>query len=159
MQLLKLTVGTFFGSGLLPKAPGTWGSLAALPFISLAYWVHPAYGITGFLILSSIASLWATDTCVEKFGDDPGEFVIDEVAGQSVVFLMTGFTLHPASDIFILLIGFLLFRLFDITKPLGIKRLEQLPGKFGILLDDLAAGLYALICLELLKMVFKAHLI
>lgn len=159
MRLLKLTIGTFFGSGLLPKAPGTWGSLATLPFIYLAFLIHPVYGIAGFAILASVLSLWATDACVQKYGDDPGRFVIDETAGQSLVFICTTFNFQPGHDLIILLLGFILFRLFDITKPIGIKRLEQIPGKFGILLDDLAAGIYALICLELVKLALGAYLI
>lgn len=159
MKQLKLILGTFFGSGLLPKAPGTWGSFATLPFIYLAFWLHPIYGVIGFVILSSAISLWSTGTCVQKYGDDPGQFVIDEAAGQSLVFLFTSFTFQFNPDLTVLLLGFILFRLFDITKPFGIKRLEQLPGKFGILLDDLAAGFYALLCLELLKWVLGAHLI
>lgn len=159
MKLLKLTLGTFFGSGLLPKAPGTWGSLATLPFIYLSFLIHPVYGIAVFAILASVLSLWATNTCVQEYGEDPGQFVIDETSGQSVVFIFTTFTLQPGQDMIILLLGFILFRLFDITKPIGIKRLEQFPGKFGILLDDLAAGIYALICLELLKLALGAYLI
>lgn len=158
MRQIKIILGTFFGTGLLPKAPGTWGSLATLPFIYAFFLINPVWGVVTFFIGSSLVSLWATDACVETYGDDPGQFVIDETAGQTVVFLGTTFTMNPGMDIILLLAGFLLFRLFDITKPFGIKRLEQLPGKFGILLDDIAAGFYALICLELLKMALGALL-
>lgn len=158
MKTLKIVLGTLFGSGLLPKAPGTWGSLFTLPLVYAAYLIHPSFGVAGLVLLSSLISLWATDACVEKFGDDPGQFVIDETAGQAVVFLFTSFHYSYLDNSGLLLSGFILFRIFDIFKPLGIVRLEKLPGKFGILTDDLAAGVYALICLELLKVLLGSIL-
>ena len=158
MKTLKIVLGTLFGSGLLPKAPGTWGSLFSLPLIYAAYLIHLSFGVIGFVLFASVISLWATDACVEKFGDDPGQFVIDETAGQAVVFLFTSFHYSSLANISLLLTGFILFRVFDIFKPLGIVRLEKLPGKFGILTDDLAAGVYALICLELLKVLLGSIL-
>lgn len=159
MRLLKITLGTFFGSGLLPKAPGTWGSLFTLPFIYTAYLIHPVFGIAGFAIIASLISLWTTDVCVGKYGDDPGQFVIDETAGQTMVFIFTAFHYDTTANLILLFAGFIIFRLFDIFKPLGIVRLEKLPGKIGILADDLAAGVYALICLELLKSLLGSLLI
>lgn len=148
MQRTKIWIGTLFGAGLIPFAPGTWGSFFTLPFIYFAAVLHPGFGLYALLLLTILFSLWCTDENVQKFGNDPGQFVMDESAGQTVVFLAVSF--HQAgSDLLILLAGFLLFRLFDILKPLGIKAVEKLPGKFGILADDLLAGLYALICLEL----------
>jgi len=158
MKTLKIAFGTLFGSGLLPKAPGTWGSLFTLPLVYAAYLIDPSYGIAGLVLLASLISLWATGACVEKFGDDPGQFVIDETAGQAVVFLFTSFHYSSPTNTGLLLAGFILFRIFDIFKPLGILRLEKLPGKFGILLDDIAAGVYALICLELLKLLLGSIL-
>ena len=153
MKSLKLVIGTFFGSGMLPKAPGTWGSLAAIPFIYLTALYFSFPGVLIFLIISCLLSLWSTSVAVEKYGDDPSQFVMDEVAGQSVVFLIVGFQADLSHDIWILIAGFIFFRLFDIIKPLGINRMEKLPGKFGILLDDLLAGFYALICMEVLFMI------
>lgn len=159
MRFLKLTLGTFFGSGLLPKAPGTWGSLFTLPFIYAAYLIHPVFGIACFALIASLISLWTTDVCVSTYGDDPGQFVIDETAGQTVVFIFTAFYYDTTANLILLFTGFIIFRLFDIFKPLGIVRLEKLPGKIGILADDLAAGAYALICLELLKSILGSLLI
>ena len=159
MRTLKIVLGTLFGSGLLPKAPGTWGSLFTLPFVYVAFLIHPTFGIAGLVLISSLISLWSTDACVEKFGDDPGQFVIDETAGQAVVFLFTSFHYSLLTNTGLLIAGFILFRIFDIFKPLGIVRLEKLPGKFGILFDDLAAGVYALIFLELLKVLLGSFLV
>lgn len=150
MKAVKFILGTFFGAGLLPKAPGTWGSLASIPFIYLTALYFSYIGVIAFFIVACILSLWSTSVAVEKFGDDPSQFVMDEVAGQSIVFLLAAFQADFSHDIWILLNGFILFRLFDIFKPLGINQLEKLPGKFGILFDDLLAGFYALICLEVL---------
>ncbi len=158
MKTLKIAFGTLFGSGLLPKAPGTWGSLFTLPLVYAAYLIHPSFGIAGLVVVASLISLWSTGACVEKFGDDPGQFVIDETAGQAVVFLFTSFHYSYLANTGLLFTGFVLFRIFDIFKPLGIVRLEKLPGKFGILADDLAAGVYALICLELLKVLLGSFL-
>lgn len=159
MKFLKILLGTLFGTGLLPNAPGTWGSLFSLPLVYAAFLIHPWLGIAALVLIASLISLWASDTCVEKFGKDPGQFVIDETAGQAVVFLFTSFHYSSQTNIGLLLVGFILFRIFDIFKPLGIARLEKLPGKFGILIDDLAAGVYALICLELLKILLGSILV
>ncbi len=150
MKALKFITGTFFGTGLLPKAPGTWGSLAAIPFIYLTALHFSVIGVVIFVIIACLLSLWSTSEAVERFGDDPSQFVMDEVAGQSIVFLFAGFQANISHDIWILVSGFILFRLFDIFKPLGINQLEKLPGKFGILFDDLLAGFYALVFVEAL---------
>lgn len=76
--------------------------------------------------------------------------VIDEWAGQGLTFLFIPFSGDVQSQLLILLIGFIFFRFFDILKPLGIKKLQDLPAGWGILADDLLAGLYALICLKTL---------
>lgn len=150
MKSVKFILGTFFGTGLLPKAPGTWGSLASIPFIYLTALYFSYTGVIIFLIVACLLSLWSSSEAIERYGNDPSQFVMDEVAGQSIVFLFAVFQVDFFHDIWILLAGFIMFRLFDIYKPLGINQLEKLPGKFGILVDDLLAGLYALICLEVL---------
>lgn len=156
MERIKLGLGIFFGAGMLPKAPGTWGSFAALPCIYLSAMPAPVLGIPAFILITSFLSLWSADTCVKRYGQDPPQFVMDEVAGQGMVFLFSSFSLSVHPDLTVLFSGFILFRIFDIAKPLGINAVEKLAGKFGILLDDLLAGTYALICLELLKWLFRS---
>lgn len=151
MKQFQLFVGTLFGAGLLPKAPGTWGSLLTLPFVWGAFLVSPVYGILGLTLITSLLSLWSAPAAISEFGDDPSRFVMDEAAGQSLVFIFTAFHYGLYGNITLLITGFILFRIFDVLKPLGIKRLEKFPGKFGILLDDLLSGVYALVCLELIK--------
>lgn len=159
MRQLKLVLGTLFGAGLLPKAPGTWGSLFSLPLIYCAFIIDPRFGIAALCAAASLLSLWTSGVNTETFGDDPGEFVLDETAGQAAVFIFTSFHHTVSVNLSILLTGFVLFRIFDILKPLGIDRLQKLPGKFGILVDDLVAGVYALICLELLKLLLGSLLL
>lgn len=150
MNALKYLFGTGFYSGLIPKAPGTAGSLAVLLII---FWVIYAQ-IYPFLIViligSCLLSLWVAPYFEEEFGEDPGKMVIDEWAGQSLTFVAISFTGDLESDFIILTAGFILFRFFDILKPLGISKLQKYKGAAGILGDDLLAGLYALICLKTL---------
>ena len=135
----SVLLGTWFGSGLLPKAPGTWGSLAALPF---AWAIESVGGQTALIvgaILAFAIGIWASDQMARNLGiKDPGVVVIDEVAGQ---WLTLAFV--PLSG-WSYVAGFLLFRLADITKPwpasLADRRVE---GGFGIMLDDVIAAGYA----------------
>lgn len=149
MSSFKVFIGTFLGVGLLPKAPGTWGSLVTLPLIYLSFWLSPHFGILTLLIGTILLSLWTSNAAINKYGDDPSQFVMDEAAGQTLVFLATPFLFSTGPDLFLLLTGFLLFRFFDIIKPLGINKLQDLQGKYGILADDLLAGFYSLLILKI----------
>jgi len=149
MERFRLISGSLFGVGLLPLAPGTWASLLVLIPIYLIAIKVPYTGLFFFLILTSILSMLTADACVEKWGEDPPEFVMDEAAGQAIPFLFITFSGNIQQDFLLLFGGFVFFRFFDILKPLGIDRLQKLPGKFGILIDDLIAGIYALVCLNL----------
>lgn len=151
---IRVAIGTLFGAGYLPTAPGTWGSLFTLPLIYGAAWLFPVYGIPVFFAACCVLSLLCASAVEKKFGHDPSQFVMDECAGQSLVFIITGFTFSFLGDAFILAAGFFLFRLFDILKPLGVDKLQNLPGEIGILADDLLAGIYSFICLEGLIYIF-----
>lgn len=157
MTSLKIAVGTFFGTGFLPKAPGTWGSLCTLPVVYATGYFFGSPGLYFFTGIAVLLSLWSASAVEKAYGPDPSVFVMDEVAGQSLVFLITGLYLSVWSDFLLLTGGFLLFRFFDITKPLGINALQKLPGKFGILADDLLAGLYSLVLLEGLYFVLATY--
>jgi len=148
MSSLKLALGTLFGIGRLPFAPGTWGSLVTLPVVFLIGGSAGFYAIMVFIIFSGTLSLWCAPAAEKKFGEDPSQFILDELTGQSIVFLLADFTAAPIQLFMVLLSGFILFRFFDIIKPLGINALQKLPGKFGILADDILAGFYALVILE-----------
>jgi phosphatidylglycerophosphatase A len=138
------TVATFFGAGLGKPGPGTWGSVAAvLLWAAFAWGVHPtANGLLVFLLAGIALSLLlgvpaATIAARESGRKDPGFVVIDEVAGQWIALLGSPFDWRHG------LIALVLFRLFDITKPFPARQLERLPEGWGIVFDDVAAGLYA----------------
>ncbi len=151
---LKLFLGTGFYSGLSPIAPGTAGSFVATLLIFGIIYAQIYALIFILLVLSSLTSLWAAPYFEHRFGKDPGQMVSDEWAGQCVTFLAISFSTDLQTNIILLLTGFLLFRFFDILKPLGINKLQNLKGGQGILADDLLAGLYALLCLKTLIFVW-----
>lgn len=138
-----MAVATGFGAGYLPKAPGTWGSLLALPlhfFLRRLTPEHYALALGGIFLIAVISAGQA-----EKFLDrkDPGVVVIDEVIGMLI-------TLIAAPDNpLIWLLGFFIFRFFDIFKPWPIRLADQrINGGLGIVLDDVLAGIYSLILLQ-----------
>ena len=151
---LKQFVGAGFGSGFSPVAPGTIGSFFALIPAYFIAWIHPVLAPILLVIFLSALSLWVADTCIDAWGDDPGKMVMDEFAGQSIVFI--GLPIHRSiEDWWLILAAFIFFRFFDILKPLGINKLQKLKNGWGILLDDLLAGFYALICLKTLILIFE----
>jgi len=99
LKTLKILTGTFFGAGLLPKAPGTWGSLLFLPLIYIAAYYGSFPGIFGLLIFTIILSFWSTQENVKRFGSDPPEFVMDECAGQTIPFLTIPFYFQLYPDV------------------------------------------------------------
>jgi len=132
-----------FGIGLAPIAPGTFGSL---PGLLLAWLLARAGGQAALavgIVAVVLAGTWSAHALAARLGlKDPGVIVVDEIAGQMLTLLgiaMTG----PA-----LAAGFVLFRAFDVLKPPPARQLEALPGGFGIMADDLAAGVYANVALR-----------
>ena len=150
MNRLKIVLASTFGIGYFPIAPGTWASLFVLPLIWIISSLFSWYALIPFFILVSLLSLWSTDAAEQKWGKDPSMMVIDEWAGQILTFCFVPLTLNFQADWIILLAGFILFRFFDILKPLGIDKLQKFEGGWGVLLDDLLAGLYALVILNIL---------
>lgn len=150
MQKLKPILGSFFYAGFLPNAPGTWGSFFALFFIYFIGLYTPWYGIALFTLFCSFLTVWVSEECEKVWGGDPSPLVMDEFAGQGMAFIGINL-MNPEINIFLLLVlGFVFFRFFDIKKPLGVDNLQQLPGGWGILVDDLLAGFYAFLCLKIL---------
>ncbi len=141
----------------MPIAPGTWGSLP--PMFTLGLMGCMGANSVAVAITMGVLMVWGSVVCVvlapsaiaETGSKDPGEVVVDEVAGQAVCYLAVPFMAVQSmtvGQIWIVAVGgFLLFRLFDIFKPWPANRLENLPKGWGILADDLMAGLYAGMCL------------
>jgi phosphatidylglycerophosphatase A len=147
-------VATFFGSGLGKPGPGTWGSVAAtLIWTATDLLLHPSgqslLGLTlaGIVLSIALGVPAATIAARESGRKDPGFVVIDEVAGVWITLL--GAVYHP--DWKHIVLALLLFRVFDITKPFPVRQLEKLPDGWGIVFDDVAAGLYAWAVLLLLN--------
>ena len=145
-------IATFFGAGLGKPGPGTWGSVAAvLIWAAVAWTLHPVSQVLLIVLLAGIALSIAvgvpaaTIAARESGRKDPGFVVIDEVAGQWIALLGSPADWRHG------LIALILFRIFDITKPFPVRRLESLPEGWGIVLDDVGAGLYALVVASLLR--------
>ena len=142
-------VATFFGAGRMRPGPGTWGSAAAVVlWAALAYKLPVpartpvAIALAIFVTLIGIPA--ATKVARASATKDPQFVVIDEVAGQLVALVAVPLAWKT------FLAGFILFRAFDIVKPPPVRQLERLPEGTGIVLDDVAAGLYALAVMRLL---------
>jgi phosphatidylglycerophosphatase A len=132
-------------------APGTWGSVAGLLYFTVLF-LNPAdrgeplaVGVVSNLLLSAIGGYVAVALCGEaelRLGrHDPGEVILDEFVAMPLCFLAWPRLEGPLARWQIFLLGFALFRLFDIAKPFGISRLQRLPGGWGVVLDDTAAAL------------------
>lgn len=137
--------GVGFGSGLAPKAPGTFGSAFALLFVPI--WLSLGFNLS--LIVMIIMSLVGIYICGQtaKVIDvhDDGRIVWDEFAGQSITFLPLIY-LQQMNWMWVI-IGFILFRIFDVWKPWPIRVIDrQVHGGFGIMLDDIIAGVWAALC-------------
>ena len=131
---------TFFFLGKLPIAPGTWGSLGALIlwiFLPLSYSLQLII-IVLFFIIGVISS---NKMAIEMHDHDPSEVVIDEAVGMGIALFMLPHSIAMYT------MAFILFRIFDILKPSFIYQIENLPGGWGIMLDDVCAGIFTwLIC-------------
>lgn len=147
-DLVGLTGSTFFGLGLSPFAPGTFGTLGGVLIAwllrdagSFLLWI----GVTAvaLYVVGRLVAPWAERTA----GKDPGFYVIDEVIGYLVTIAWVGGPSPLA-----LFVAFVVFRFFDILKPPPVKRFERIPGGDGILLDDVVAGVYGLMVMAVLRL-------
>jgi phosphatidylglycerophosphatase A len=145
-------LGTFFGVGFIPKAPGTFGSLAAYGIYLLlpSICFEPINRLWYLLALAafSLIAVLISDRSERTLGHDAGAIVVDEVAGYflSVAFLPKTWLVG--------LYAFVLFRVFDIAKPFPISRSQRLKGGWGVVIDDLLAGVYAIILLLIINSIY-----
>ena len=147
MKKPAILISTIFGLGYFPKAPGTIGTL----FAAIVYFLLPNYIFERFMnqiyllvliiILSCISVIFINKT-EKKLGHDNGKIIIDEFFGYfiSILFL--------PKNLFVCVGAFILFRIFDIFKPEPVNILQQLPGGWGVLADDIMAGIYANLVLQ-----------
>lgn len=142
-------IATFFGAGRLRPGPGTWGSIATVLCWALIAWLLPVSLRTPIAVLLSLFIIAvgipaATAVARASGKKDPQWVVIDETAGQLIALIGVPFAWKS------FLVSLILFRFFDILKPPPVRQLERLPEGTGIVLDDVAAGLYALLVMHLL---------
>lgn len=147
LPLIPVIIGTGFGSGFWPWGPGTAGAILAtlLWMVGQSCLSHTLLTSVTFLsiIIFTILGTWATARLQPYWGDDPKRVVVDEMVGVWTPLLI-------ASNWQQALISLLLFRFFDILKPLGIRSLDRRKGAFWVMADDLLAGVYSLVVLYLI---------
>ena len=154
LPFLPVLIGTGFGSGFCPVAPGTAGALlATLIWIGLYYLVpfQSLLWITGMLIVFfTVLGIWASNKLEPHWGEDPSRIVVDEMVGVWIPLLAVA----DNKNLFLNVVAaFCLFRMFDILKPLGIRKMESLRGGFGVMMDDILAGEYSFVMLMVLRWV------
>lgn len=148
--LFPKMIATSFGAGFLPVAPGTWGALVAIVlWLPLYIWFPgtPAYIITAIAVVAfTIGGTWASSVSEKYWGKDPVVACVDETVGQliSLIPLCGGVDVAPW---WLIIVSLALFRFFDIFKPLGIRKMENLPGGIGMMADDILAAIYSVVIL------------
>ena len=145
-KLFHIIIASGFGSGFSPFAPGTTGALVAVIIWTVLFYVIPfniLLVVTSLLIvLFTAAGIWSADKLESEWGKDPSKVVVDEMVGVWIALLAV-----PVGNVWYILFAFLLFRFFDIFKPLGIRKMEQLEGGIGVMADDILAGIYSFLLL------------
>ena len=150
---LSFILASAFGVGYCPFASGTAGSLVTIP---LAFFCAYNYGITGILLAATISffiGVIASKEVLKYTKHDPSLIVIDEVSGQLLSFTLVANQLQNTTEnLWLYLIGFILFRIFDITKPQPVRFAdEKISNAWGVMLDDILAGIYAAVILYVMS--------
>ena len=148
-NLLHIIIATGFGSGYFPIAPGTAGAvLATVLWFGMAFLLTPLQLLlttASLIVLFTFLGVWSSGIMETSWGKDPSKVVIDEMVGVWIPLLAVN--IGNKYYVYYAFASLLLFRLFDIFKPLGIRKMEVIKGGWGIMLDDILAGLYSLIIL------------
>ena len=131
-------ISTWYYSGLLPIAPGTMGSIAALPFAWLIIEHAGKFGLINATLIVFVIGLWASKEYMKETGKtDPGEIVVDEVVGQWIVCLLIVDNNHMGQYF----LALLAFRVFDIMKPWPVSHFDKRHDAYGVMMDDVVAGI------------------
>ena len=151
MERPAILLATLLGAGWSPVVPGTVGTLAAMPVALLAWRYLSVWAFVAATVLLAGAGIWASGVAARRLSiKDPGAVVVDEAAGLMVTLCGLPFG-WPAA-----VLAFVFFRAMDILKPPPAGRLERLPGGYGIMLDDLMAGVYANLLVRLALRLWQA---
>ncbi|MFQ5877067.1 MAG: phosphatidylglycerophosphatase A [Acidobacteriota bacterium] len=149
-ERIALGIATLFGAGRAPLVPGTVGTVASIPLVLLAGRLLPAWGFVAVAAGVTLLGVWAAGIAARLFARaDPRPVVIDETAG--LFWSLVGLPVDATT----LVAGALLFRAADVLKPPPARQLERLPGGWGIVADDVAAGLYANLALRVLGLLWS----
>lgn len=142
-------IATSFGAGFSPVAPGTVGALVAILVwyilsLCMAYSTLQ-WTLAGLIVVFTIIGVWSATVSERYWGEDPSKVVIDETVGEWIALLAVPAGQHWAY----IVAAFVLFRFFDIFKPLGVRSMENLKGGYGIMADDILSGVYAAVVMLL----------
>ena len=139
IKIGHILIGTAMGLGFSPIAPGTAGALGGclIALLLMQYAVFPVLTLISLIVLFFFVGVYSSGQLEKYWGKDPSKVVIDEVVGMWIAMLMI-----PSGWMYTLA-AFILFRFFDIYKPLFIRKAENLKGGWGIMTDDVVAGMYA----------------
>jgi len=150
LPLLPVIIGTGFGAGFWPWGPGTAGAVLATAFWWVAFTVlgvcHTPLLLGALIVVFTLLGTWATARLMPFWGDDPSRVVVDEMVGVWIPLLIVTCWWQAV-------VALLLFRLFDIVKPWGIRALDRRRGAFWVMADDIVAGLYSLLALYLIILI------
>ncbi len=155
LDWIAVAVATAGGAGFAPKAPGTAGSIVGVLIYLLMEALHLAAYYPHAIIFFFVIGIWASFRVEHLWGHDAQRIVIDEVVGQMITFGIAAGRYQLSA--FYVALGFGLFRLFDILKPFPIRRLEKLKGGFGVVADDVGAGIFALMVLTIVRYVLMKY--
>ena len=147
--LFHKLIATSFGAGFSPVAPGTMGALVAILVwyilsLCMAYSTLQ-WTLAGLIVVFTIIGVWSATVSERYWGEDPSKVVIDETVGEWIALLAVPAGQHWAY----IVAAFVLFRFFDIFKPLGVRSMENLKGGYGIMADDFLSGVYAAVVMLL----------
>jgi phosphatidylglycerophosphatase A len=151
LDRVAIVIATAGGAGFAPIAPGTAGSMVGVLAYLLIEALHGGAYYVHAIIFSFIVGIWASSRVEHLWGHDAQRIVVDEVVGQMITFGIAAKNYQFSA--FYIILGFGLFRMFDILKPFPIRQLERLKGGLGVVADDVGAGLYALAVLTLVQYV------
>lgn len=157
-RTFHVIIATGFGSGFSPFAPGTAGALVAtLMWLGVAFLfpAHLFFITLALLVIFTPLGIWSANELEPEWGEDSSRVVVDEMVGVWIPLLAVCAT----DNLLYALAAFVLFRLFDIFKPLGIRNMEKLKGGWGVMMDDVLAGIYSLIVILAAKWIIAEWII
>lgn len=154
LNKLQITIASSFGTGFAPFAPGTWGTLVGTIVLVVLWqlgWLDTGWPLIVITVIVSFIGYWSINHLPSSWEHDDQRIVIDEVVG-----LFTAMIFIPVS-LKTIVLSFILFRIFDIWKPLGIRKFDNLKTNASVIVDDLIAGVYANLTLQGLILLLSTY--